>query len=85
MSRTVRKVATFLNLLVSWYIFHFDLLMKSIKTCCVKLQGGASGKSHIVLAPTAPRGGVAGAIGGNGDVPATRLLCSLQMYAGFSQ
>jgi len=38
MSRTVRKLATFLNLLVSWYIFHFDLLMKCISSYCVKLQ-----------------------------------------------
>ena len=38
MSRTVRKLETFLDLLVSWYIFHFDLLMKCIRSCCVKLQ-----------------------------------------------
>lgn len=36
-SRTVRKL-TFLDLLLSWYVFHF-YLMQSIKSCCVNLQG----------------------------------------------
>ena len=32
----LRILAIFLDLLVCWYIFHFDLLTKSIKSCCVK-------------------------------------------------